>query len=187
MIDGWLNLIDALILSSCLISANGSTQTVDKSNDWKMKEPSASSNNSEEEKHLEKHKLRLVSDLSHLNRFINRAPRGTLHSLMPFLVITRLSPGQGILLPHHLPSPLWPLPVSPLYKNLKSLKARCHFQSQPKPSRVIQILLESSKAFQSLPKPFRVFQSLQESSKAFKSHPNPSRVFHSLQESSKSF
>ena len=140
-------------------------------------EPSASSKHSpEEEKHLEKHKLRLVSDLSHLNHCINRAPRGTLHSLMPFLVITRYSPGWGILLPHHLPSPLWPLPVSPSYKNLKSLKARCHFQSQPKPFRVSQSLQESSKAFQSHPKPSRVFQSLQESSKAFKSLPKPSRV-----------
>ena len=127
-------------------------------------EPSTSSNHSpEEEKHLEKQKLRHVSDLSHLNHCINWAPRGTSHSLMLFLVITRLSPGRGILLPHHLPSPLWPLLVSPSNKNLKSLKAR--FQSYPKPFRVIQSLPESAKAFQSQPKPSRVSQSLPESSK----------------------
>ena len=94
---------------------------------------------------------------------INWAPRGTSHSLMLFLVITRLSPGRGILLPHHLPSPLWPLLVSPSNKNLKSLKARS--QSYPKPFRVIQSLPESAKAFQSQPKPSRVSQSLPESSK----------------------
>ena len=98
---------------------------------------------------------------------------------MLFLVITRLSPGRGILLPHHLPSPLRPLPVSP-YKNLKSLKARCHFQSYPKPFRVIQSLQESAKAFKSLPKPSRVFQSLQESSKAFQSQPKSAKVIQIL-------
>ena len=155
-------------------------------------QPSASSKHSpEEEKHLEKHKLRLVSDLSYLNRCINRVPPTRYFAFLDAVSGYH----QVITWTRHPPTspPSFSLVAASgisIIQKLKIIESQIPelskaFQSQPKPFRVTQSLQESSKAFQSQPKPSRVIQSLQESAKAFQSQPKPSRVIQSLSESAK--